>query len=71
MRRQDFSNDSVDAGDVGAGKAVTALYEIVREGSPAALTEPLRYGTPVQASTSSEDAFLRIRYKTPGATASG
>ncbi len=45
LRREDFSNDAVDAGDIGAGHTVTALYEIALKGSGGGLTEPLRYGT--------------------------
>ena len=47
LRKQDFTDDRVDAGEIGAGHAVTALYEIVPVGATAALrladTEPLRY----------------------------
>jgi len=34
LRREDFSNDAVDAGEIGAGHTVTALYEIALVGSP-------------------------------------
>jgi Ca-activated chloride channel family protein len=73
LERTDFNNDKVDAGDIGSGHSVTALYEIVPVGSKARLSEPLRYGEPAQASgtsTSNEFAFLRIRYKLPEETAS-
>ena len=43
LRREDFNNDNVDAGEVGAGHQVTALYEVTPVGSPARLTSPLRY----------------------------
>jgi Ca-activated chloride channel homolog len=67
LRREDFNNDAVDAGEIGAGHAVTAIYEITPVGGPR-FTEPLRYqqspgSTP---STAGEIAFLRIRYKLPG-----
>ena len=68
LRREDFNNDAVDAGEVGAGHAVTALYEITPVGGPARL-DPLRYGTPPQAGATGRDgelALLRIRYKLPG-----
>jgi len=67
LRREDFSNDSVDAGEIGAGHSVTAIYEITPVGGPA-FTEPLRYQRDQQASApnSGELAFLRIRYKLPG-----
>ena len=67
LRREDFANDAVDAGDVGAGHSVTALYEIVPVGSAGGLIEPLRYGMspapPVDRG--GEYAHLRIRYKLP------
>ncbi len=72
LNREDFNNDKVDAGDIGAGHTVTAIYEITPVGSDAALVDPLRYGTgatPV-AAASDEIAFLRIRYKQPGETTS-
>jgi len=43
MKREDFNNDKVDAGEIGAGYAVTALYEIIPVGSPALRNDPLRY----------------------------
>ncbi|SMX33519.1 vWA domain-containing protein [Maliponia aquimaris] len=67
LKREDFNNDKVDAGEIGAGVQVTALYEITPVGSPARMTDPLRYGgaEPV-ADESGELGFLRLRYKTPG-----
>ena len=69
LNREDFNNDKVDAGDIGAGHTVTALYEIVPAGSNAHLIDPLRYGqgaAPAPAgSNSGEIAFLRMRYKLP------
>jgi len=65
LKREDFSNDKVDAGDIGAGHSVTALYEIVPVGNPGWL-EPLRYRQAAQTPADhSELAWLRIRYKTP------
>lgn len=66
LRREDFNNDAVDAGDIGAGHSVTALYEVTPVGSPAQLSEPLRYGVDAPSSTSDELGFLRLRYKSPG-----
>ena len=69
LRREDFNNDAVDAGDIGAGHTVTALYEIALHGSGAALNDPLRYQTqPEPESHSDELGFLRLRYKQPGTT---
>jgi len=68
LNREDFNNDKVDAGDIGAGHAVTALYEIVPVGSNGHLMDPLRYraATPVQpGNATGEIAFLRLRYKLP------
>ncbi|CAM3794185.1 vWA domain-containing protein [Ectopseudomonas alcaliphila] len=70
LKREDFSNDKVDAGDIGAGHTVTALYEIVPAGGKGWL-EPLRYQTNAQpTSKSGELAWLRIRYKAPGEASS-
>lgn len=66
LKREDFSNDKVDAGEIGAGHTVTALYEIVPKGEKGWL-EPLRYGNPaadVSAKTG-ELAMLRVRYQLP------
>ncbi|GFE65229.1 vWA domain-containing protein [Litoreibacter roseus] len=67
LKREDFNNDKVDAGEIGAGHTVTAIYEITPIGSDAILNDALRYGAddPV-ASDSDELGFLRLRYKTPG-----
>jgi Ca-activated chloride channel family protein len=67
LNRNDFNNDKVDAGDIGSGHTVTALYEITPVGSPAQTADPLRYGAaPVaQNPTENELAYLKIRYKLP------
>ena len=68
LNREDFNNDSVDAGEIGSGHTVTALYEIVPAGSPAALVDDLRYGSEAASAAtdmSDEYGFLRIRYKLP------
>lgn len=66
LNREDFNNDQVDAGEVGAGASVTALYEITPAGAPPS-ADPLRYGrrAPPPA-PGGELAFLKIRYKLPG-----
>ncbi len=63
LNREDFNNDAVDAGDVGAGTTVTALYEITPVG--AGQIEPLRYGEATNSDGSEEIAFLKMRYKLP------
>ncbi|CAI8786937.1 vWA domain-containing protein [Pseudomonas serboccidentalis] len=66
LKREDFSNDKVDAGEVGAGHTVTALYEIVPAGEKGWL-EPLRYGKSeaAVAAKNGEMAMLRVRYQQP------
>jgi Ca-activated chloride channel homolog len=66
LRREDFNNDKVDAGDIGAGHSVTALYEVTPVGSAAQLSDPLRYQTADAATPSDELGFLKLRYKLPG-----
>lgn len=69
LAREDFNNDQVDAGEIGAGHSVTALYELSLVGSGGAANDPLRYqpaDVPV-ATGADELAFLRLRYKAPGA----
>lgn len=70
LERADFNNDRVDAGDLGAGHTVTALYEIALAGSGGELIDPLRYGrSPAAAGgtpVTDELAWVRLRYKTPG-----
>lgn len=70
LKREDFNNDKVDAGEIGAGHTVTALYEVTPVDSPAALTDPLRFGTVTEDSYTSDLAFLRLRYKESDATQS-
>lgn len=69
LKREDFNNDKVDAGDIGSGHRVTAIYEITPKGSPAVLNDDLRYGAApagqTDAKPSGELAFLKIRYKQP------
>ena len=69
LNREDFNNDKVDAGDIGSGHRVTAIYEVTPKGSPAVLNDPLRYGKGEAAATpaaaSDELAFLKMRWKQP------
>ena len=70
LKREDFNNDKVDAGDIGAGHPVTAIYEVVLVGSEGALVDPLRYenkaGEAAGDPDAAEFAFVKIRYKLPG-----
>jgi Ca-activated chloride channel family protein len=72
LKREDFNNDAVDAGDVGAGHTVTAIYEITPKGVGGSSDE-LRYEAnrrkprDVEARGSrNEYGFLKMRYKLPG-----
>jgi len=68
LKREDFSNDKVDAGEIGAGHTVTALYEIALVGSGGQRLENRRYGdnkTSPSGRHGNELAFLRLRYKAP------
>ncbi len=70
LRREDFNNDRVDAGEIGSGHAVTAIYEITPAGAPRAVDD-LRYSKakgevrPASVSETSEVAFVKLRYKLP------
>ena len=69
LAEEDFDNDAVDAGDIGAGHQVTALYEIVPAGSRGWLPDRRyrRQPPPRRTATGNgELAFLRLRYKLPG-----
>jgi len=67
LKREDFNNDNVDAGEIGAGHTVTALYEITLVGNEGRM-DLLRYGKDKGAKKESKNgelAFLRLRYKAP------
>jgi Ca-activated chloride channel family protein len=66
LAREDFNNDKVDAGEIGAGHRVTAIYEITAPDSDARTVDPLRYGEAAAAGPEGELGFLRLRYKDPG-----
>ncbi|NKB51783.1 MAG: DUF3520 domain-containing protein [Rhizobiaceae bacterium] len=68
LKTQDFNNDKVDAGEVGAGHSVTAIYELTPVNSPAILNTPLRYGSAKIAAADNpygEIGYLKLRYKLP------
>jgi len=71
---EDFNQDTVDAGEMGSGSTVTALYEIIPKGLKDAFTpavDSLRYGYALQSAgqaasvQSAELGLIKIRYKTP------
>ena len=67
LAREDFNNDAIDAGEIGSGHTVTALYEITPVGSDGRLVDDLRYQpTATQEVNPQEFGFLKIRYKAPG-----
>jgi Ca-activated chloride channel family protein len=75
LRDQDFNDDTKDAGEMGAGHTVTALYEVVPAGqawsNPG--VDPLKYQTPPQQSAhanSDELLTIKLRYKDPEASES-
>ncbi len=69
LAREDFNNDAKDAGEIGAGHDVTALYEIALKGSRGLSVDPLRYGMPPPPAPLPADlaefAYLKLRYKLP------
>lgn len=79
LAREDFNNDKVDAGDIGAGHTVTALYELTLAGQPG-LVDPLRYQPPAPTAPTTptgpasgrdgELAHVKLRYKLPAASTS-
>lgn len=66
LANEDFTDDRVDAGEIGAGHAVTALYEIALHGEGGERHAPRRFGEGVPEDASGgELAVLRLRYKLP------
>jgi Ca-activated chloride channel family protein len=75
LRTEDFDDDTKDAGEIGAGHSVTALYEIVPRGGTVRepTAEPLRYQTVRSSGRSgngNELMYVKLRYKLPDASAS-
>ena len=65
LKQEDFNNDKVDAGDIGAGHTVTALYEIIPVGQKGWLSDSRYQPKSNHKSTTNEYAFLNLRYKQP------
>lgn len=70
LKTEDFNNDKVDAGDIGAGAEVTAIYEVTpADATPA--VDASRYAAAedknaaAKGDVSGEMAFVKIRYKLP------
>ncbi|MCP4522494.1 MAG: VWA domain-containing protein [Cytophagales bacterium] len=76
LKKEDFNNDKKDAGELGAGHTVTAIYEIIPAGSKEEVNtsvDPLKYQKPTTANTnqhSGELATVKLRYKQPKGTKS-
>lgn len=69
LNEEDFSNDAVDAGEVGSGASVTALYEITPVGGPGQIPERRYEGNRPAAGAgdpNGELGFVQVRYKLPG-----
>ncbi len=67
LNTEDFDNDKVDAGEIGAGHTVTAIYEIVLQGNQGWLGESRYQKQPITTKNQAEIAYLKIRYKQPDA----
>lgn len=66
LDKEDFNNDKVDAGEIGAGHTVTALYEVTLKNAKEYAIDELRYQpSPEQSPESDEIALVKLRYKTP------
>jgi Ca-activated chloride channel family protein len=75
LAKEDFNDDQKDAGELGAGHAVTALYEVVPKGENAAppKVDPLKYQTApaiAPAAANNELCTVNIRYKQPSSDVS-
>jgi len=69
LNEEDFNNDRVDAGEVGSGASVTAIYEITPVGGPSQLSDRRYEGNRANAAAgdpNGEIGFVQVRYKLPG-----
>ena len=69
LKEEDFNNDKVDAGDIGSGHSVTAIYEVTLNGQPGSYLDESRYASDDSSAgsdASAELGYLKIRYKLPG-----
>ena len=65
LQREDFNNDKVDAGDIGAGHDVTAIYELTMATATNKAIDPLRYQSKRSNNLSNDLATIKLRYKQP------
>jgi Ca-activated chloride channel family protein len=72
LRKEDFNDDTVDAGDIGAGHTVTAFYELIPKGAEdKPKVDPLKYGTPATSNGNLDELLtVKLRYKLPKETES-
>ena len=71
LKREDFNNDKIDAGDIGAGHNVTAIYELTLVNAKNKQIDPLRYQKKRNDTRqSSELAMIKLRYKQPNSDTS-
>lgn len=64
LRGRDFNDDKIDAGEMGSGQSVTALYELAPPGEAVAgSSDPLKFQTPTQLQPSNDLAQIKVRYK--------
>ena len=73
LKQEDFKNDAKDAGDIGSGHTVTALYEIVPAGVPFDLpaVDAPKYQTPAKTVGNADEWLtVKMRYKHPDGEAS-
>ncbi|QKG72463.1 vWA domain-containing protein [Erythrobacter mangrovi] len=67
LREEDFDNDAVDAGDIGAGHQVTAIYEVVPAGAKGWISQRRYEDKPDSRALdlAAEAAYIKLRYKLP------
>jgi len=74
LNKEDFNDDTIDAGDIGAGHTVTAFYELIpkgAEGNAMPKVDPLKYGTPATSNGYLDELLtVKLRYKLPKETES-
>jgi len=72
LSKEDFNDDTVDAGDIGAGHTVTAFYELIPKGAEdMPKVDPLKYGTPATSNGNLDELLtVKLRYKLPKETES-
>jgi Ca-activated chloride channel family protein len=74
LNKEDFNDDTIDAGDIGAGHTVTAFYELIPKGAEdnaLPKVDPLKYGTPATSNGYLDELLtVKLRYKLPKETES-